>query len=233
VILALSHSSRRVASFGTICLVIRHCLVYYLFIYLFCSFLIATVRCWRHRESPGARCARLWVAASRRARQVTLDHIDPMYSLSLSSIHIGMHALILYLSFILRIWVYTWLAMLSHAVMSVVQVFPSFVMLSLACVFVSDGLPSVVVWFDHGEVRCCGLSKVGIVETVGFHQVVWLVRLESATDRILGVDTLGQHVPPRVRYEISCLLNRYAIGYVSSSVEWGWLLSLWHLVWAA
>jgi hypothetical protein len=29
---------------------------------------------------------------------VTLDHIDPMCSLSLSSIHIGMHALILYLS---------------------------------------------------------------------------------------------------------------------------------------
>jgi hypothetical protein len=34
------------------------------------------------------------------ARQVTLDHIDHMYSLSLSSIHIGMHALILYLSLI-------------------------------------------------------------------------------------------------------------------------------------
>jgi hypothetical protein len=29
------------------------------------------------------------------ARQVTLDHIDPMYSLSLSSIHIGLHVLIL------------------------------------------------------------------------------------------------------------------------------------------
>jgi hypothetical protein len=32
---------------------------------------------------------------------VTLDHIDPMYSLSFSSIHIGMHALILYLNLIL------------------------------------------------------------------------------------------------------------------------------------
>jgi uncharacterized membrane protein len=70
---------------------------------------------------------------------VTLDHIDPKCSLSFSSIHIGMHALILYLSLILRIWVYTWLVMLCHAVMSVIQVFPSFVMLSLACVFVSDG----------------------------------------------------------------------------------------------
>jgi hypothetical protein len=26
------------------------------------------------------------------------------------------------------------------------------------------------------------------VETVGFHQVMWLVMLESAKDRILGVD---------------------------------------------
>jgi hypothetical protein len=73
---------------------------------------------------------------------VTLDHIDPMCSLSFSSLHIGLHALILYLSLILRIWVHTWLVMLSHAVMSIVQVFPSLVMLSLACVFVRDGLPS-------------------------------------------------------------------------------------------
>jgi hypothetical protein len=33
--------------------------------------------------------------------------------------------------------------MLSHAVMSVVQVFPSFVMLSLDCVFVRNGLSSI------------------------------------------------------------------------------------------
>jgi hypothetical protein len=76
---------------------------------------------------------------------VTLDHIDPMSSHSLFSIHIGLHALILYLSLILRIWVYTWLSMVSHAVMSVIQVFPSFVMWCLACVFVSYGLPSVEI----------------------------------------------------------------------------------------
>jgi uncharacterized membrane protein len=74
---------------------------------------------------------------------VTHDHIDPMCSLSFSSVHIGLDALILYLSLILRIWVHTWLVMLSHVVMSVVQVFLSFVMFSLACVFVRDGLPSV------------------------------------------------------------------------------------------
>jgi hypothetical protein len=103
--------------------------------------------------------------------------------------------------------------------MSVVQVFPSFVILSLSCVFVSDGLPFVEMWFDHGEFR--------MVETVGFRQVMWFVMLESVKDQILGVDTLGQHVPPRVRYETAYLLIMYAIGCVSWLIEWGWLLSLW------
>jgi hypothetical protein len=44
---------------------------------------------------------------------------------------------------------------------------------------------------------------------------------ESAKDQILGVDTPGQHVPPRVRYGTTCLLIRNTIGYVSCSVEWG------------
>jgi hypothetical protein len=65
-----------------------------------------------------------------------------------------------------------------------------------------------------------------MVETVGFCQVMGFVMLESAKDRILRVHTLGQHVPPRVRYGTACLLIRYAIGCVSCSVEWGWLLSL-------
>jgi hypothetical protein len=99
--------------------------------------------------------------------------------------------------------------------------------LSLACVFVSDGLPSVGMWFYHGEDQCCDLSKVRMVEMVGFRQVIWFVMLESAKDRILGVDTLGQHVPSCVRYGIACIHIRYAIGCVSCSVEWGWLLSVW------
>jgi hypothetical protein len=65
-----------------------------------------------------------------------------------------------------------------------------------------------------------------VVEKVGFRQVMWLDVLESAKDQIVGVDTLGQHVPPRVRYGTACLLIRYAIGCVSRSVEWGWILSL-------
>jgi hypothetical protein len=49
---------------------------------------------------------------------------------------------------------------------------------------------------------------------------MWL--LESAKDRILGVDTPGQHVPPRVPYEMTCLLIRNTIGSVSCSVQWDW-----------
>jgi hypothetical protein len=112
--------------------------------------------------------------------------------------------------------------MLSHAVMSVIQVFPSFVMWCLACVFVSDGLPSIEMCFDRGEDRCYDLSKVGMVETVGFCQVMWFVMLKSAKDRILGVDTPGQPVPPRVQYGTTYLLIRYVVGCVSCLVEWGW-----------
>jgi hypothetical protein len=131
------------------------------------------------------------------------------------------------LSLIHRICVHTWLVMLSHAVMSVVQFFPSFVILSLACVFVRDGLPSAEMWFDRGDDRCCGLSKVGTVEMVGFRQVLWLVMLDSAKDQILGVDTPGQHVPPHVWFGMAYLLITYAIGCVSCSVEWGWHHTLW------
>jgi hypothetical protein len=111
--------------------------------------------------------------------------------------------------------------------MSVIQIFPSFVMLSVACVFVRDGLPSIELCFDRGEDRWCDLSKVRMVETVGFCQLMLFVMLESAKDRILGVDTPRQHVPPRGWYGTTCLLISYAIGCVSCSVEWGWLLSLW------
>jgi uncharacterized membrane protein len=56
---------------------------------------------------------------------VTLDHIDHICTLSLSSVHIALHALILYLSLILRIWVHNWLVIISYPIMSVIQVFPS------------------------------------------------------------------------------------------------------------
>jgi hypothetical protein len=60
-----------------------------------------------------------------------------------------------------------------------------------------------------------------MVETVGIHQVLWLVMLKSAKDQILGVDTPGQQVPPRVRYGTTCLLIRDAVGCESCMVVWG------------
>jgi hypothetical protein len=40
----------------------------------------------------------------------------------------------------------------------------------------------------------------------------WHVVLKSAKDRILAVDTSGQHVPPRVRCGMACLIIRNTIG---------------------
>jgi hypothetical protein len=51
--------------------------------------------------------------------------------------------------------------------------------------------------------------------------VMWLVMLESSKGRILGLDTLEQSVPPRIRYETTCLLIRGIVGSVSCSDEWG------------
>jgi hypothetical protein len=58
------------------------------------------------------------------------------------------------------------------------------------------------------------------VETVGFRTVMWIVMLESAKDRVLGVDTLGQQVVLRVRYGMTCLLIRDVVGSVPYSDEW-------------
>jgi hypothetical protein len=71
-----------------------------------------------------------------------------------------------------------------------------------------------------------------MVETVGFHQVVWIVMLESTKDQILGVDTPGQYVPPHVRYRIACLLIRDVVGSVLCSDEWkvAWSFAQAHMV---
>jgi hypothetical protein len=59
-----------------------------------------------------------------------------------------------------------------------------------------------------------------MVETVGIHQVMWLVMLESTKDQILGVHTLGQYVPPHIRYAMACLVIRGPMGSVPYSDEW-------------
>jgi hypothetical protein len=58
-----------------------------------------------------------------------------------------------------------------------------------------------------------------MVETVGIRQVSRYVLLESAKDRVIRVDTPGQHVPPCVRYGMTCLVIRDAVGSVSCSDE--------------
>jgi hypothetical protein len=59
-----------------------------------------------------------------------------------------------------------------------------------------------------------------MVETVGICQVMWFVMLESVKDRVIGVDTPGQQVPPRVRYGTACLLIRDVVGSVPCLDEW-------------
>jgi hypothetical protein len=59
-----------------------------------------------------------------------------------------------------------------------------------------------------------------MVEAVGIRQVMWFVMLESSKDRVIGVDTPRQKVPPRVRYGTACLLIRDVVGSVPCSDEW-------------
>jgi hypothetical protein len=59
-----------------------------------------------------------------------------------------------------------------------------------------------------------------MVDMVGVCQVMWFVMLESVKDRVVGVDTPGQQVPPRVQYGMACLLIRDAVGSVPCSDEW-------------
>jgi hypothetical protein len=55
-----------------------------------------------------------------------------------------------------------------------------------------------------------------MMETIGFRQVIWFIMLESAKDHVLGVDTPGQQMPPRVHYGTTCLLIRDIV----KSVAW-------------
>jgi hypothetical protein len=59
-----------------------------------------------------------------------------------------------------------------------------------------------------------------MVETVEVRQVMWFIMLESAKDRVIGVDTPEQQVLSRVEYEIACLLIRDAMGSVPCSDKW-------------
>ena len=71
-----------------------------------------------------------------------------------------------------------------------------------------------------------------MVETVGIRQVMWLVMLKSTKDRVIGVDTPGQQVPPRVQYGTACLLIRDVVRSVPCSDEWdvAWSFAQAHMV---
>jgi hypothetical protein len=58
-----------------------------------------------------------------------------------------------------------------------------------------------------------------MVETVEIRQVMWFLMLEFAKDRVIGVDTSGQQVPPCVRYGPTCLQIRDDVGSVPCSDE--------------
>jgi hypothetical protein len=49
---------------------------------------------------------------------------------------------------------------------------------------------------------------------------MWFVMLEFVKDRVIGVDTPGQQVLPRVWYGTTCLLIRDDVGSVPCSDEW-------------
>jgi hypothetical protein len=84
----------------------------------------------------------------------------------------------------------------------------------------SVGLPSIMMWGDRGEIWYCGLSMVwNGREGYDLHSL-WLVMLKSAKDWVIGLDTPGQQVPPRVRYETTCLLIRDAVESVPYSDNW-------------
>jgi hypothetical protein len=87
-----------------------------------------------------------------------------------------------------------------------------FMKLTMPCVFVWEfGLPFIEMWVDRVRIDGVVWAWVGMVETVGIHQVMWFIMLESAKDRILGVDTPGQQVLPRVRYGTVCWLVRESL----------------------
>jgi hypothetical protein len=136
------------------------------------------------------------------------------YMFSLSRSHTGLHALILLpMPHTFRIWVHTWLVMLSHAVLSVVQVFhPLWCWVWLLSLWECYGLPSIEMWGDRVRIDAMVWSMVGMVEMVNTIMVCGA--------RIFRVDTPGQYVPLCVWYRTTCLLIRNATCCVSCSIEW-------------
>jgi hypothetical protein len=182
----------------------------------------------------------VWEASRLRGedfkqQQVGSKASDPWpywsYVLSFSSIHTGLHALILLPKpYTFMIWVYTWLVMLSHVVLSTVQVSHLYDVEFGLCLSVRE----VVSHLPRCDLTVWG-SMLWFEQWLEWWRWLipsWHVVLESAKDRILGVDTLGQHVPPCVLCGVACLLIRNTIGCVSCLDEWefAWDFAQAHMV---
>jgi hypothetical protein len=112
--------------------------------------------------------------------------------------------------------------MLSHAVLSVMQVFSSlwcWVWLVEYWEYWSSTRRDMrspwwgsMLWFEQ--------ARFGMVEMVGIRQVMCFVMLESAKNWVIAVDAPGQHVPLCVQYGTTCLLIRDVLESVPCSNEW-------------
>jgi hypothetical protein len=134
-------------------------LIYCLFICLCCLFSIVLPLCiW-------ARRSRLWAAVSGRARQVTLDHFISICFLPL--IYTS-HPCINWLPkpSYFRTWFYGWVVLLSPAVLYYHISLPS--LWYWVWLVLSDDTVGFLMWGDRGKTRCCVLSKIEMVEMVGF-----------------------------------------------------------------
>jgi hypothetical protein len=143
--------------------IFQYCFFYHLGIVLFiiciAYFWLLLFRCFIVRED--SRLRREDFEQQQVGRKASNPWPYWSYMLSFSSVHTGLHALILLLKpHALGIWVHTWLVMLSQAVMSIMQVFhPLGCWVWLVPLWECCGLPSIEMWFDRGEDRCCDLSN--------------------------------------------------------------------------
>jgi hypothetical protein len=119
------------------------------------------------------------------------------------------------------IWVHIWWVVLSHVAMSVKQVFSSLWCWVWLVLLLSVDLPSIVIWGDRGEDRCCGLNISWNCGDSWILSDVWIVMLKSVKDRVLWVDTPWQQVLSYVQYRMTCLLIRDDVKSVSCLIEWG------------
>jgi hypothetical protein len=152
------------------CLFSRYVQFVILFIYLFALLIsIAIIMRWLLWDPP--RSSSSMTLSSKRESKASDSWPFWSYVLSLTSSHIGLHALILLPKpHTFRIWVHTWLDMLSHIVLSVIQAFyPLWCLVWLVSLFECYGLPSIKMWVDRlwiDAVVWVMVGMVGMVNTV-------------------------------------------------------------------